>query len=160
MIVNFGDSQVAEINTFRFFSDVMASTDAGGIFVTYFIPVIPFTSQPHHSILWYIEFLVLCMHCSASTLFHYRHWRCQLNGPCQVDDWILSNSTSRVSKGVHGRICLWLSQGLLLSTNNINLWYYYKATCSYWQWKSHGRHDCFSYKRFLWIWLNLDVLCL
>lgn len=145
---------------FRFFSDVMASTDAGGIFVTYFIPVIPFTSQPHHSILWYIEFLVLCMHCSASTLFHYRHWRCQLNGPCQVDDWILSNSTSRVSKGVHGTICSWLSQGLLLSTNNINLWYYYKATCSCWQWKSHGGHDCFSCKIFLWIWLNLDVLCL
>lgn len=50
MIVNVGDSQVAEINTFRFFSDVMTSTDVGGIFVTYFIPVIPFTYQPHHSI--------------------------------------------------------------------------------------------------------------
>ena len=42
-IVNFSELQIckdAEINTFKFFSDVMASTDAGGIFVTYFIPVV------------------------------------------------------------------------------------------------------------------------
>lgn len=43
MIVNFSESQIckdAEINTFKFFSAVMASIDAGGIFVTYFIPVV------------------------------------------------------------------------------------------------------------------------
>lgn len=35
MIVNFSESQIrkdAEMNTYKFFSDVMASIDAGGIF--------------------------------------------------------------------------------------------------------------------------------
>ena len=43
MIVNFSESQIckdAEIKTFKFFSDVIASINAGGIFVTYFIPVV------------------------------------------------------------------------------------------------------------------------
>ena len=103
----------------------------------------------------YLCYLFLYLYISTPSFHFMIHWV-----SCFVHALILSNSTSRVSKGVHGRICSWLSQGLLLSTNNINLWYYYKATCSYWQWKSRGRHDCFSCKRFLWIWLNLDVLCL
>ena len=43
MIVNFSESQIskdAEMNTFKFFSDVMASIDAGGIFDTYFIQIV------------------------------------------------------------------------------------------------------------------------
>ena len=48
MIVNFSESQSckdAEINTFKFFNDVMVSIDAGGIFVTYFILVVSWNEK-------------------------------------------------------------------------------------------------------------------